>query len=721
MEFYAHTGENGKRQLLRDHLIGAGELARSFAIPELKNSAYLVGLVHDLGKYSKEFQERLLGAQVSVDHSTYGARVICEKLDKTLLGMMFAYIVAGHHAGLPDKGNKGENADATTLRARLKKECPDAGAWQSELDIDTTSAKAEMMKFAGGMDGTDYEFLIRYLFSCLVDADFIDTERFVCGGDLRPHPQVDWRQCKQRLDDILCGFRQETALQKARNALKEQALTNIAGGDGIYSLDMPTGSGKTLCSLALALERLLKGGKERIIFVIPFAGIVEQTAAVLREIFPDAAVLEHHSGCDLSEIAEEKLGGWNAIAAENADCNAREILKRAAENWDAPIIVTTNVQFFESVYSNRSGKMRKLHNIANSVIVFDEVHTMPIPYFVPCINAIDEFVKGFGSEAIFLTATMPDFAALADKFAHAELHITDLIRDKSEYAKFDKCVFKMADAPGIPTEAYESGSILVITNRKRSAEELYRACGVKEKYCLSTYLTPADRSAKIADIKEALAQGRHIAVFSTSLIEAGVDVDFESVYRELTGLDSVLQAAGRCNREGKRRRDESVVTIFRMPGNAGRETDERPSITRWLIDKYGVENIASAECVRDYFDTLYGARKYTMHGSGGKNWDIDFKSVAENFRLIDSAQVGVVIPCAETEEILSLPDIPSAAKRKLQRHSASVAFYELSVLIENGSVIEKNGVYVLTDKTLYSHETGLKIDVSTGKSLFFGE
>ena len=210
-------------------------------------------------------------------------------------------------------------------------------------------------------------------------------------------------------------------------------------------------------------------------------------------------------------------------------------------------------------------------------------------------------------------------------------------------------------------------------------------------------------------------------MFATSLIEAGVDVDFESVYRELTGLDSVLQAAGRCNREGKRRRDESVVTIFRMPGNAGRETDERPSITRWLIDKYGVENIASTECVRDYFDTLYGARKYTMHGSGGKNWDIDFKSVAENFRLIDSAQVGVVIPCAETEEILSLPDIPSAAKRKLQRHSASVAFYELSVLIENGSVIEKNGVYVLTDKTLYSHETGLKIDVSTGKSLFFGE
>lgn len=721
MEYFAHTNDNGCRQPLKEHLEGVAGYARDFSVPGLKSCAYLAGLTHDIGKYSREFQARLSGSCIAVDHSTYGAQVVCDKFGNSVLGMLFAYVVAGHHSGLPDKGNKGENADETSLRARLKKSCADAGAWRAELSFETEKAMQEMIALnERGLGRSEYEFLVRYLYSCLVDADFIDTETFVSGGNIRPHINVDWLKCKVRLDELLSGFEAKTELQKARQSLQRQAMEHIGDGSGIYSLDMPTGSGKTLCALSLALERLLRGGKKRIIFVIPYTGIVEQTARVLRGVFPDTAILEHHCNFDFNEIAEEKLNGWTAATAENADHDARSILKRSAENWDAPIVVTTNVQFFESIYSNRSSKMRKLHNIAESVIVFDEIHTMPVPYFIPCMKAIGEFVKLFGSEALFLTATMPDFPRLTQKFMGEALDVKELIHDKSEYRKFDKCTFEF-QAETAPTCFAAEGSTLVVVNRKKTAEALYSECTAKKKFCLSTYLTPADRERKIAQIRSALAQGESITVFATSLIEAGVDLDFDRVYRELSGVDSILQAAGRCNREGKRARRDSVVTVFTLPSElGGTASDERASIARGLIQEYGVERIADEACVKRYFELLYGLREYTMHGlDKRKDWDIDFKTIASDFHLIDSMQIGVVIPCPATADALAAPELPIHTKRKLQRNSASVTFYELKSLIECGAVTERDGVFVLADESMYSSETGLKTTVLRGNCEFF--
>lgn len=720
MTYYAHTRESGQWQTVKDHLLGTAEKAKSFSIPALKESAYLVGLLHDLGKYSDDFQRRLNGADIRVDHSTYGAKEIFEKCDGNLLGRIFAYAVAGHHTGLPNLGNEGENADETALLARIKKSCSDAGAWRGEIKLSESEAVEELCKFAEGDFGPDsYEFLIRYLFSCLTDADSLDTENF-CTGKERVACEVDWSKYKAILDKVFASFNTVTELQKERAVLQAQAMSNIGKDCGIYLLDMPTGSGKTLCSLDLAIERAAKMGKKRIIYVIPYTTVIEQTADEFGKILSDLPILEHHSNFDFDEDVAKEFGAWNVLRADGDDCKIGDIMKQRAENWDAPFVITTNVQFFESIYSNKRSKLRKLHNMADSVIVFDEMHTLPIKYFAPCMRAIEQLTTRYSSEAIFLTATMPDFVGLAKRYLSKDIKMLDLVPDKSGYRVFDKCTFEYIGQADVPSLIDGTKSTLVVCNRKRDAEDMYSKSNAAEKYCLSTYLTPIDRKMIIDEIRRSLSLGGKPVVFSTSLIEAGVDLDFECVYRELAGIDNILQAAGRCNRNGARSKEESKVYIYSGQPSKNREIEERADAAKGAIGSYGADGLMSQACIREYFDIIYkvsidGARTDDINNA----YRIDFASIASEFHLIDGIRLGVVIQDQDIKGILAMDKIPFEARRKLQRRSASVTFYELKSLIGEGVIeCKENGLYVLTDSSRYDRRTGLKVKEEGGQPIF---
>lgn len=721
--YYAHTGEDGARQLLKDHLTDTAERARAAAPPQLKNSAYLCGLLHDLGKYSPDFQKKLQGANISVDHSTYGAQQAVALFKHDKLAYVVAFVVAGHHAGLADIGEEAENSDKSTLRARLKKHLPEI-SWRAEMEDKVnkaaSAAEKELMTLFDACPraraNETYEFVVRMLFSCLTDADFLDTEKFSKQSERQSHA-ADWAACLTKLEEKFTSFKQDTQLQRARTRLREQAVANIEKDAGIYMLDMPTGSGKTLCSMYLALKRALRKNKKRIIYVIPYTSIVEQTAKQLREIFPDVFILEHHSHFDI----EEKINkGESAASADNEDIKVKEIIKHATENWDAPVIITTNVQFFESIYSNRSGRLRKLHNMADSVIVFDEMHTLPINYFIPCMAAVDTLTSQYGAEAVFLTATMPDYRKLYQTYTGKDLPVTPLLTDKSDYKCFEKCGFAFAREAKIKECAEQGKSCLVVCNSKAVAEHYFTVSAVAEedKYCLSTHLTPKDRTEFIKEIRGKLQCGKAVSVFSTSLIEAGVDLDFECVFREMAGLENILQAAGRCNREGIAPKEDRVTYIFKSETgcNANKELSDRAEICGGIIKEFGIDNICESKAVEEYFNRLYRSERHITINDNNRRYmyAIWFKKNAERFNLIDSAQYAVLIPEKVPEKLLKELENGFPNKRKLQEYCASVSYRELAQLCGSGSVTDVNGVFVLQDPKLYDKNKGLAVIESGG-------
>lgn len=726
MEFYAHTlqtrdgttADCSLWQPLSDHLNNTANLAEGYAIEGLKHCARLMGLLHDIGKYQPSFQKRLNGSAVHVDHAVCGGKEIMSAFGRQkTLACIFAYGITGHHSGLPDKGNIGENSDPTSLLARLKKPCEDYSYYRKEITADTFQAEQELRAFFTANNDKDaYEFLIRYLYSCLTDADFIDTERF-CLGTVRGNYNAEWADCLLKLNNRYNSFKAETPLQQARTALKNQALGNITEHSSVYLLDMPTGSGKTLCSVALALERVRLSGKKRIIYVIPYTSIIEQTAETLQKLFPSLTILQHHCNFDFDKNTDAEEG------EDDGEISATEKLKKSTENWDVPMVITTNVQFFESIYSNRSSKLRKLHNMADSVIIFDEIHTLPIEWFIPCIKAVEQLTLHYNSEALFLTATMPDFSALCERFIGHPLQVKDLLPDKSLYSTFDKCTFEYVGEADVLERLTPEVSTLVICNKKKTAEDMYNKYN-GHKYHLSTYMTPLDRSMVIGRIREDLSNGIKPVVFSTSLVEAGVDFDFDSVWREVAGVDNILQAAGRCNREGLRSKENSKVYIFSTGEKSIDEMAKKINTTQGLLNKYGAAGISSPQCVREYFMRLYEAEKDNMETTSD-DYDINFKKIADDFKYIDSITIGIVIPYKDTEkekgnsaEIAALrAGFPN--HRKLQKYSANINEKELSSLLSAGVVTNYNGVYLLEDTSLYSPKTGINTKPQTGVGIEF--
>lgn len=719
MEYYAHKTDDGRKQTVKEHLDNVASLAEKFSAESLKSLAYAAGKAHDIGKYSQTFQDRLEGRNVKFEHSSCGAieynKIASDNKEKVVAAML-EYCIAGHHTGLPDGGSAADSAyDDVTLHSRLARSAQyvgdaDYSAYKSEVELSIPQADLLLKEMMSEKDKNEiierYAFFTRYLFSCLTDADFLDTEQF-CSPDIDRETHSDFDLAEKALTHRFGQFKADTPLKEARGRLQEQAYQNSHSSGNISVLNMPTGSGKTLCSLKIALQKLLAAGsnKKRIIYVIPYTSIIEQTAEQFEQIIgKHVDILQHHSNYCFDDNTNEPT-----TAAK---------LKKAAENWDAPLVITTSVQFFQSLYHYKGSGLRKLHNIGDSVIIFDEIHLLPVNMLQPCLRGIGYITKYLNSEAIFLSATMPDYSNMFDRYL-PECSVNYLMTDKSDFNYFEKCRYinlGKTDYENVIEKSSAYTSSLIIVNTRKAAREVYREISGK-KYHLSTYMTPFDRSETIASIRKDLESGEKITVVSTSLVEAGVDLDFEAVFRQLAGLDSILQSGGRCNREG--RREIGDVYVFETDGTMSGDLQIRANITESLICEF--DNIASTECIETYYNRLFDFYKERIEqNSIAKDCkgieNVPFRKYAEDFDFIKDDTVGVVIDnCKESAELVNkLKYGDHSVKRKLQRYTVALKrhtefekAYSIGIVDDFGT-----GVYILTNPSYYNKETGLDLDMT---------
>ena len=708
-KYLAHISADGREQTVLAHLEGTAERCAAFAAKfGAEEQGRLAGMSHDIGKYSDAFQKRLRGGP-KVDHATAGA-FECMKLGQPLA----AFAVAGHHGGLPNGGGRSDNLEAGTFLGRMNRagqgKLADYRAWSRELSLPATAAPSAAADKLEGM------FFTRMLFSCLVDADYTDTGKFMeevpreigFGTSI----EVLWERLQSYISD---WFPPKGALNARRCAILERCIQEGQRRQpGLYTLTVPTGGGKTVASLAFALAQAKACGLRRVVYVIPYTSIIEQTADKFRGILGEENVLEHHSG---------------VLFDTEGETTAESIrLVTATETWDMPVVVTTAVQFFESLYACRPSQCRKLHNLARSVIVFDEAQMLPLSYLRPCVWAISQLVQHYGASAVLCTATQPVLSPLFREFA-PELSVTELCpMEPGEWDAFRRVTFRRAgqltwDALAEQLRAREQ--VLCIVNTRAAAQEVFHLLAGEGSFHLSTLMYPAHRKAVLAEVRRRLEAGLPCRVVSTSLIEAGVDVDFPAVYREETGLDSILQAAGRCNREGKRPAEESMVTIFR--GESAPPPLFRTAIGagRLVLDRY--EDIASREAVHAYFSILLDLKGPEAQDAHGilplmKAELFPFRTVAERFHLIDSPTVTIYIPDGEgaaLAECLRAGERSRALYRKLGQYGVSIYERHFAAL-DCAGVLERlgDGSILLTDLSLYSETTGLSLEADIGKGLF---
>ena len=707
MEYIGHTSDDGRKQLLLDHLNGTSKLCRENANEFWADIAKFVGQIHDIGKYTSGFQKRINGAEnIRVEHAICGAKEVAKAPPKSYVPMI-EYCVAGHHSGLPDGGTKVDGEEDSTLHGRMKRKTGDYSAYENEVKLEYPKDNLrELFDVSNQREIIErYSFFTRYLFSCLTDADFIDTERFVTPNTDRGM-DGDFQKAYEKVCEKLNSFKIETKLQESRSIIQEQVYKSVESNANVYTLNMPTGSGKTLCSIRAALKTAIENKKKRIIYVIPYVSIIEQTAKVFEDIFGDVLpVLQHHSNYDFDD---DKNEDENEITSEK--------LKRSCENWDAKLIVTTNIQFFESLYHYKGRRLRKLHNLADSVIIFDEIHMLPIEYIQPCLRAMGYVTKYLNSTAILMSATMPNYDKFMERYM-SDVKIENAVKDTSLFNVFDKCRYEYigkCELASLAEKAQEYDNALIIVNKRKTARELYDMCS-GNKYHLSTYMTPLHRSEIIAKIKEDIKNGINTTVISTSLIEAGVDLDFKAVFREIAGIDNVLQSGGRCNREGKM--DMGDVFVFETDGGKG-EIQLKSNITRNLFEEF--DNISTDKCIEEYYSRLFAFNdgnidKSTITSLMGENLKFDeipFRTCADNFKFIKNQVIGIVIPRDENKDLIEqLRYGKLSVKRKLQQYSASVHIWELEEMIKEGIIEQLDcGVCILANTDYYKSDVGLTLE-----------
>ncbi|MDK2800776.1 MAG: CRISPR-associated endonuclease/helicase Cas3 [Clostridiales bacterium] len=719
MEYYAHSTDNSDKigwQKLTDHLESVAERSSYYAKKfNAEKWGYVIGLLHDVGKFSEEFQQRLEGANIKVDHSTAGAKVAVEIYGKAL-GSILAYIIAGHHSGLPDYGSK---ADQTTLLARLKKKnIPDYSTYKAEICtlIEPRDLNIPIKPLPGYM-GFSVSFLIRMLYSCLVDADFLDTESVLSlentlkrGG----YPKVEnlLNKLDKYLEDI-CSCAPRTKINQYRTEILEECREKAKEPVQLFTLTVPTGGGKTLSSLAFALKHAKLHGLERVIYVIPYTSIIEQNANVFRKVLGIDTVLEHHSNFQyLNNDSEEYIG-------------VMQKLRLSAENWDTPVIVTTNVQFFESLFSNRSSKCRKLHNLSKSVIILDEAQMLPVDYLKPCLAALVELTTNYGTSVVLCSATQP---ALTE-FIPEKVKPLEITQSPEQlYQRFCRVSVKNlgeCDDKKIVDMLLKYEQVLCIVNTRKHAQILYK--DIKESkgtFHLSARMCPVHRTEKLNRIKETLENGNVCRVISTQLIEAGVDIDFHYVFRSLAGIDSIAQAAGRCNREGKRLSGE--VFIFKSTEKHGQSKgwlSRTATVAEMILRNYS--DPLSLKAVERYFEILYDIegdgldKKRIMNQlkEDATSLGFPFLKVANEFRIIENDMYSIIVPyderCIKLIDEARWNSYPAGLMRQFQPYTVSIYHFEFMKLLDNRQIETINGIFhVLSDRSCYDSEVGLVIEES---------
>lgn len=737
--------ETGREQLLLDHLMGVAELAERFAAAFGEAAlGRLLGLYHDIGKYSQEFQayiradeEKKKRLRGSIDHSTAGTQEIVKlgqgtgrgkssRLSKGMAQVM-AFCIAGHHGGIPNQGTQANVGGEGTLWGRLKRRnLPDYRACQEANLAAILPASRLLEEVARAPFST--MLYTRMLFSCLVDADFLDTEKFMSAGSVEREGfasmETLFAHFEASVEDKFFRPKTEEERQRLKQPINKKRMALLAesiamgkeAAGNFYRLTVPTGGGKTISSLAFALHYAVHAKKKRrrIIYVIPYTSIIEQNAAVFRDLLGPDSVVEHHQHVDYDDV-------------QDTDMNRKRL---ATENWDAPVIVTTNVQFFESLFSNRPSKCRKLHNLAESIVIFDEAQMIPLDYLRPSLAAIEALVRHYACTAVLCTATQPPLG----QFFSEDMQPLEICPALMENAAFFRRT-KISLREGTMTEeelAEEMAAhaqVLCIVNVKKTAQRIFDLLGEQEgTYHLSTNLYPVHREQVLEEIRERLKDGKPCRVISTSLVEAGVDLDFPCVLREINGLDSIVQAAGRCNREGRRSAEESVVHVFSLEKLA-RNAQLSAEITKNVARSFA-EDLASSEAIRRYFEELYdlsGKNRLDKKDIMGQSGKFAFADIADDVRLIEDRTKPIFIPQTEEGQALlarlEQGERSRSLMRKVGRYIVTVytgyAEAPFEQLAAQGKIrmLDEN-LAVLVDMEAYDSQKGLSNNVGEGEGVF---
>ncbi len=731
MTYFAHSLENrpeSEWQSLKNHLERVARLTAEFAEDfNASELGYCAGLWHDLGKYSIEFQDYLRRSSEAsaeslpgkVDHSSAGAQYSARTIP--IIGHLLSYGIAGHHSGLLD----GRSVDACQER-RLKKKLPSWDHGIEEIPQPKIPALPDFLRLSlASKDTFSVSFFVRMLFSCLADADFLDTERFI-----NPD-KADQRYTFPTLSELSSEFfrsldrlearQDDNSISTLRHTVRLDCERAAALPPGFFSLTVPTGGGKTLSSLAFALRHLRAADPplQRIIYVAPFTTIIEQNADVIRKHLGNAAVLEHHSN----------------LEPEKESRTAR----LAAENWDAPVIVTTSVQFYDSLFSNKTSRCRKLHRLARSIIILDEAQTLPVEYLQPCLRALSELVANYHCTVVLCTATQPEVKKRED-FEIGIEGVREIVTDpRNLYANLKRVevinLGRQTDEE-LSRRLLVEDQVLCIVNTTKHARLLFDSLGKsKGHFHLSARMCPAHRRLRLRQIRRALENEQVCRVISTQVVEAGVDLDFPVVYRALAGLDSIAQAAGRCNRNGK------------LPGLGKTHvfTTEHLKAESYFAD---TANCAGQvmELYPDPLDLLANEHFFKLYYWDQKSrWDarhildnfhleqnrefpfnFAFATTARDFNLIDDKdQSAVIIPWGRkgrelSERLRSIPEPSREILRQAQRFMVRVrrriwikhVGTNIRLIYDNLGILE-------SPQTHYSKETGLNLEAE-GPGTYFG-
>ena len=731
MKYIAHVRDLGNGQwdephYLEEHLIETADLAANFAAEfNSREWGYALGMSHDYGKATSKWQkylERKSGydeeasseALGKLEHSGPGAKIIEDVFGKEI-GRILSYSIAGHHTGLPDW--MGSQA---ALAFRLQNTSTENISEELKTILPGLCPKNPPWRFSN--TGLDIPLWIRMLFSCLIDADRLNTEKY-----MNPEQSKE-REGYSTITELHKRFNiyMETKTKKPQANYDEkvyegrqQVLSDCCRAaeieSGLFSLTVPTGGGKTLSSMAFALKHAEHHGKKRIIYVIPYTSIIEQNAKVFREIFGDDDVIEHHSNFNDDETTTRS--------------------RLATENWDAPVIVTTSVQFFESLFSAKGRQCRKLHNIANSVVILDEAQLIPTDYLEPILETIRLLATYYRVSLVVCTATQPAFERQKNFPGFPGLpkdSVREIIQDVSGlYKNLERVKVELPENHSIPIKWEDLAidlpkfdQVLCVVSDRKSCRELH-ALMPKGTYHLSALMCAQHRSENIDEIKEKLGKDEIVRVISTQLVEAGVDMDFPVVYRALAGLDSIAQAAGRCNREGKlnSKGELGKVVVFKSPRRAPIGILRKASETTDGMISQGLENPININVFSRYFSELYWKANSLDAKEIMKllkpefpDLGIQFRTASEAFKIIDDAkQRSILVPYGEGEKWISLlknSGIPtSVLLRKLQRFSINIYIDQFNALQKRGSLEEViPGFFALNNTVEYSNHVGLLID-----------
>lgn len=697
-------------QTNEDHCEAVAVLTQRFANEfGFGDVGYITGKLHDKGKERKPFQiyiryisgyDKTIVPTGNKDHAYVGALVA--KLHEDLYILM-SYPIMGHHAGLPD---------CTDFEKKMQLPLPSEVRPCHLENVLTPSIS---------LPPKDLHHLIRMLFSCLVDADYLDTEKFMNPDNYETRiNNTSLKELNGKLDIHLKQLKDESIespVNKIRALVQDTCCNSASLPPGFYSLTVPTGGGKTLSSLVWAIHHAITHGKKRIIIAVPYTSIIVQTAKVLTEIFGEENILEHYSNVEFDEKGDPLL---------------KLQKKLATENWDYPIIVTTNVQLFESMFSNKPSKCRKLHNICNSVLILDEVQTLPTEHLQPIIDGLNTYQELFGVSVLFTTASMPSLkgnhkgcnASVTLKGIHDIKEIIPpsyQLHEKLRRVRlhFDK---ESCNYEEMAERLNKQDKVLCIVNTRRDAFEIYsRLSKTGSAMHLSKMMCPAHLRKKIEELRNRLKNDPTLRVVSTQLIEAGVDIDFPVVYRQEAGLDSILQAAGRCNREGRLKRGDSYVFSLEKehslpPGYISQAVN---AFRNMKIDRD--TDLLNPIEMDQYFRQLYCRVASFDKGPDGETQmiqnllytpkDFYFKTASDKFRLIDDATINVIVNwenSAELIERIKKEGPHYKLMKQLSQYAVSIRRHDFDILAKDRLIEEIiEGIYWISDREQYDENTGL--------------